>query len=80
MVDAEYYKALLRTVFRDKKVIVAVDVLVAAGNMAAQLRDLGADPVLALAGTRGTGSAPKDIDHVMLSTDGAPTVPTACFG
>ena len=74
MIDADYYRDLLRSVFRGRKVIVAVDVLVAAGGTATLLRDLGADPVLALAGTRGTGTAPDNIEYVLLQTDGAPTV------
>jgi len=73
VVDAAYYKDLLRTIFGGKKVILAVDVLVGAGNQAALLRELGAEPLLALAGTHGTGTTPE-IAHVLVGSDGAPTV------
>jgi len=73
LVDADYYKDLLRGIFGGKKVILAVDVLVGAGGQAALLRELGAEPLLALAGTHGTGTTP-DIEHVLLGSDGFPTV------
>ncbi len=69
MVDADYYKDFLRTVFRGKKIVIAVDVLV--GAQVGLFRDLGAHPVFVLAGTHGTGTAP-DVDYVLMHTDGSP--------
>lgn len=74
MTGADYYNDLLRAVFDGKKAIIAVDVLVAAGAQAARLRDLGVEPLLAIAGTHGTGTTPDDVPYVLLAKDGAPTI------
>lgn len=57
-VDFSYYRSLTETVFRDRKWIVAMDVLVPAAAMAQTLLDHGAAGVLAVGGSRGSGDLP----------------------
>jgi hypothetical protein len=71
LIDADHYKELLRGIFCGKKIILAVDVLVGAGPQVELMRSLGAEVVLAISGTHGTGATP-DLPHVLLASDGKP--------
>ena len=54
----EQMRAAIAEVIRGRRWIVGYDVLVAAHHQATELLDLGAEKVLAIGGSRGTGALP----------------------
>ncbi len=76
MVDAEYYRELLRPVFQGRKVIVAAEVVQVAAGLVAFLREVGAERPLLLAGTCGTGPVPRpeEAEQLVLDVPGDGTV------
>jgi hypothetical protein len=62
----EHYVNELRGVFQAKKWIVAMNLVVPATKIGKQIKLLGAEDVLAIGGTRGTGEIPEDISHINL--------------
>ena len=59
----------LERAYRNRRWILAMDVLAGATPLVTALRDFGADDVFVIAGSRGTGPAP-DAGHVLLGTRG----------
>lgn len=72
MVDAGYYRELLRPVFEGRKVVVAVEIIQAASSLVSFLREVGAERPLVLAGMSGTGPVPteEEAEQILLDVAG----------
>ncbi len=70
MVDADYYRELVRPIFEGRKVIVAAEILQAATGLVAFLREAGAERPFVLAGICGTGPVPEEADQLVLDARG----------
>lgn len=70
MTEPTHWEDLLRQVLDGRPVVVAMDVLVGAWGTASQLLALGVPDVLCVAGTRGVGELPPDVEDraVVLDT------------
>ena len=64
-----YYKALLRPVFQDRRFVLPGNIAVGLGNVARELRGLGAARPFVVAGSRGTGALPPREDAEMRVLD-----------
>lgn len=69
MVDAGYYRDLLATAVRGRKVILAGPHVAAASPRVGTLRELGSDRCFILAPAMGTGALPNDADAEWVSLD-----------
>ena len=72
MTDASWYRDLIAGRVAGRPWICATDVVVSAAAAAVQLLDLGAERVLAIGGSRGTGDLPDAaaIPQILLGTQG----------
>lgn len=66
-----YYRQLLEGVYGQRRWICAFDVLAGATRTVASLRELGATDLFVLAGSRGSGPVPDDVESVILGVRGA---------
>ncbi|CAN5832505.1 hypothetical protein BH23ACT10_BH23ACT10_27740 [soil metagenome] len=66
-----YYVQLARSAYGDKLWILAVAVQVGAPARLSELRTVGADRVLVIAGSRGTGEVGDAADAIVLGVEGA---------
>jgi hypothetical protein len=66
-----HYRRVLEACYGQRRWILALDVLAGATRLVAALRDLGADEVFVIAGSRGTGPVPDDAAAVVLGVRGA---------
>ena len=64
-----YYKALLRPVFEGRRFLLPGNIAVGLGNVASELRGLGAARPFLVAGSRGTGPLPRREDAAMRVLD-----------
>lgn len=68
--SADYYKQLLGHVYRGRKWVVISDAAAGATAFAQRVLDAGAEAVMVVAGTDGTGPQPKDVELFVVETTG----------
>ncbi|MXX62201.1 MAG: ATP-grasp domain-containing protein [Holophagales bacterium] len=64
-----YYKALLRPVFGGRRFLLPGNIAVGLGNVASELRGLGAERPFVVAGSRGTGTVPTEAEAALRVLD-----------
>ncbi len=64
-----YYKALLRPVFEGRRFLLPGNIAVGLGNVASELRGLGAARPFLVAGSRGTGTVPTEAEAALRVLD-----------
>ena len=64
-----YYKALLRPVFEGRRFVLPGNIAVGLGNVASELRGLGAARPFLVAGSRGTGTVPTEAEAALRVLD-----------
>ena len=67
----EHHRRLLAACYARRPWILAMEHLAGATPLVADLRGLGAGPLFAVAGSRGTGAVPEDLPAVVLELGGA---------
>ena len=66
--SAEYYKQLLEPVYQGRKWVVVSDSAAGATPFAQRIMDAGADSVMVVAGTTGTGQQPSGVELFVVGT------------
>jgi hypothetical protein len=66
----DHYRQLLGDLYGRRRWILGFDVLAGVTSLVATLRDLGADDLFVIAGSRGTGPVPDDVETVVLDVRG----------
>lgn len=66
-----HYRAVLADLYGQRRWILALDVLAGATAMISSLRDLGAEDLFVIAGSRGTGPTPDGVGAAVLGLRGA---------